>query len=70
MRGMRRRDSVLISLVISLTSGLLMFVIGPNYLQALPIGTTIAVAVACAMLIAAIAVYARRRRPSEHSQKG
>jgi hypothetical protein len=70
MHAMRRRDWVLPSLVSSVSSALVVVVIGPNYLQPLPIRTKITVALAGAILLAALVVYSRWRRLSERRQKG
>jgi hypothetical protein len=63
MARMSRRDTVLVfGLVVPLSAAIMTFVVGPRYLQPLPMWSKLAIAAACVCFIAAVAIYGRRRR--------
>lgn len=57
---MSRRDTVLVALVVPVSAAVLNLV-GPRYLQPLPMWTKLIVLTACACLIGTIAIYGRSR---------
>ena len=61
VRMSRRGTMLLAGLVVAVSAALLNLVIGPRYLQPLPIGAKFAVAAACCVLIGAVAIYSRSR---------
>ncbi len=62
MRTMSKRDTVLLfGLALPLSVSLVTFVVGPTYLRPLPTGLKLVIAGACGCVIAALAVYSRRR---------
>jgi hypothetical protein len=59
---MSKRDTVLaFGLVVPVSASLMTFVVGPTYLEPLPTWLKLVIAGACACVIAALAVYSRRR---------
>jgi hypothetical protein len=59
---MSKRDRVLaFGLVVPLSASLMTFVVGPTYLEPLPTWLKLVIAGACACVIAALAVFSRRR---------
>jgi len=62
VKSISRREQVLVfGLAVPFGSALVTFVIGPEFLRPLPIWLKLVGMVACGGLIAAIAVYGRRR---------
>jgi len=64
MRTVSRRDTLLLfGLALPLSVSLVTFVVGPTYLRPLPTWLKLVIAGACGCVIAALAVYSRRRTP-------
>jgi hypothetical protein len=62
MARMSRRDVVLVfGLVVPLSAALMTFVVGPRYLEPLPMWSKLVIAAGGACAIAAIAIFSRRR---------
>jgi hypothetical protein len=60
---MSRRDTVLVfGIVVPLSTAIIALVVGPRYLQPLPMWSKLAVVAAGCCFIAAVAIYGRRRR--------
>lgn len=59
---MSRRDTILVfGLVVPLSAVIMTFVVGPRYLDPLPMWLKLVIAVACFCFIATVAIYGRRR---------
>jgi len=61
MRRGSRRDAVLLSLGTAFIASIITFIVGPAYLEPLPVWLKLLVAAAACLVVAAVAIYGRRR---------